>query len=81
MPNQCRLNYFPQAHDYDGRFPIYVDQVHADALLLTERSACLYGYNATLSACFARPEFDLTRRAYCTTVDGAPLRETLRNDR
>jgi hypothetical protein len=34
-PNQCRLNPFPPHPDHGGRFPVFVDQVQADALLLT----------------------------------------------
>jgi hypothetical protein len=34
-PNQCRLNPFPANRDHGGKFPIFVDQVQADALLLT----------------------------------------------
>jgi hypothetical protein len=33
-PNQCRLCPFPPHRDHGGRFPIYVDQVQADALLI-----------------------------------------------
>jgi hypothetical protein len=32
-PKLCRLNPFPPEREHDGRFPIYVDQVQADALL------------------------------------------------
>jgi hypothetical protein len=34
-PRQCRLNPFPPEREYDGRFPLYVDQVQADALIVT----------------------------------------------
>jgi hypothetical protein len=34
-PIQCQLNPFPPQRDYGGKFPIYVDQVQADALLLS----------------------------------------------
>jgi hypothetical protein len=35
QPNQCRLNPFPAHPDHGGKFPIFVDQVQADALLLS----------------------------------------------
>lgn len=34
-PRGCRLNPFPPEREYDGKFPLYVDQVQADALLVT----------------------------------------------
>ncbi len=34
-PNQCRLCPFPPHRDHNGKFPVYVDQVQADALLIT----------------------------------------------
>jgi hypothetical protein len=33
--NQCRLNPFPADPRWQGRLPIFVDQVQADALLIT----------------------------------------------
>jgi hypothetical protein len=35
QPNQSRLNPFPPEREHGGRFPIFVDQVQADALLIT----------------------------------------------
>jgi len=34
QPNACRLNPFPPDPDHGGKFPIYVDVVQADAILL-----------------------------------------------
>ncbi|HEU0144799.1 MAG TPA: hypothetical protein VFQ47_08435, partial [Nitrososphaera sp.] len=34
-PDQCRLNPFPPERDHSGKYPIYVDQVQADALLVS----------------------------------------------
>lgn len=34
QPNSCRLNPFPPDKDFGGKFPIFVDEVQADALLL-----------------------------------------------
>ncbi|MGB7447040.1 MAG: hypothetical protein WBK48_08395 [Dethiobacteria bacterium] len=33
-PNQCQLNPFPPHPDYNGKYPIFVDQIQADALLI-----------------------------------------------
>ena len=75
MPNQCRLNPFPPMHDYDGRFPIYVDQVHADALLLSlnpERVCIWLQRNGFPPILPAGSDPDLTRRAYFVQLfDGA----------
>lgn len=34
-PRECQLNPFPVDRDLGGKFPVFVDQVQADALLLT----------------------------------------------
>ena len=34
QPNLCRLNPFPPDKEFGGKFPIFVDEVQADALLL-----------------------------------------------
>ena len=33
-PNECRLNPFPSDRDHGGKFPVFVDQVHADAIIV-----------------------------------------------
>lgn len=33
-PNDCRLNPFPPDRDHGGKFPIFVDQVQADAIIV-----------------------------------------------
>lgn len=33
-PDQCRLNPFPPERDHNGKYPIYVDEVQADAVLM-----------------------------------------------
>jgi len=35
IPNKCRLNPFPPQYEHHGKYPIFVDQVQADALLLS----------------------------------------------
>jgi hypothetical protein len=34
LPNKCRLNPFPSGRDGSSRYPVFVDEVQADALLL-----------------------------------------------
>src|ERR1044072_819730 len=33
--DQCRLNPFPPERDHDGKYPVFVDQIQADALFLS----------------------------------------------
>lgn len=35
IPDKCRLNPFPPERDHNGKYPIYIDQVQADALLVS----------------------------------------------
>jgi hypothetical protein len=85
QPNQCQLNPFPAHTEHGGKFPVFVDQVQADALLLSlnpdrviywlERNGCQpiipTGHNPALA-----------RRAYFVQLlSNVPLRETLRSDR
>jgi ribosomal protein L37E len=35
QPDLARLNPFPPMREHNGRYPIYIDQVHADALMLS----------------------------------------------
>ena len=84
-PNQCRLNPFPPDPDYGGKFPIFVDQVQADALMirLDPERVCLWlkrnGFPPNLPD-GGSP--DLTQQAYFVQLfHDAPLRETLGSDR
>ena len=84
-PNQCRLNPFPPDPDYGGKFPIFVDQVQADALMirLNPERVCLWlernGFPPNLPN-GRNP--DLTKQAYFVQLfHDVPLRETLGGDR
>ncbi|KTB47807.1 hypothetical protein DEALK_06520 [Dehalogenimonas alkenigignens] len=83
-PKQCRLNPFPQDREHGGKFPIFVDQVQADALMLSldhnrvlkwlERN----GFNPKLPN---GGDKDLSSKAYFVRLfDNIPLRETLGAD-
>jgi len=84
-PNQCYLNPFPPDPDYDGKFPIFVDQVQADALMLRlnpERVCLWLEYNDFPPSLPNGENLDLARQAYFVQLfHGVPLRETLKSDR
>jgi hypothetical protein len=81
LPNQCRLNPFPAHADHGGKYPIFVDQVQADALLLSlshERVIAWLqrnGYNPTIPP---GNDSNLASRAYFVQLfNDVALRETL----
>lgn len=83
-PNQCRLNPFPAHPDHGGKFPIYVDQVQADALLISlnpNRVIAWLERNGCQPVIPAGSEPNLALRAYfINLLSDVPLRETLRAD-
>jgi hypothetical protein len=85
QPNQCRLNPFPAHPDHGGKYPIFVDQVQADALLLSlnpDRVLNWIERNGCQLAIPAGSDPILARRAYFVQMlSNVPLRETLRIDR
>jgi hypothetical protein len=82
---QCRLNPFPPDRGHGGRFPIFVDEVQADALLLGLDPARVYVWlerNGFLPTLPVGSDPDLARRAYFVQLfDDTPLRQTLQVDR
>lgn len=81
QPDACRLNPFPADRDHGGRFPIFVDVVEADAILLRlDHDAVLdwllvNGFPPVLPA---GEDSSLSRRAYFVRLlDGVPVRQTL----
>ena len=85
VPNQCRLNPFPPDREHGGRFPIFVDQIQADALLITLKAnrVCTWlernGFTPQIPA---GTNFTLSQQAYFARLfHGVPTRETLLNDR
>jgi hypothetical protein len=81
QPNQCRLNAFPAEREHGGRFPIFVDQVQADALLLTLDPERVYEWltrNGFPPQLPSGTNLADARRGYLVQLlDGIPLRETL----
>jgi hypothetical protein len=81
QPNQCRLNPFPAHPDHGGKFPIFVDQCQADALLLTlnpDRVITWLERNGCQVSIPAGSDQHLSRRAYFVQLlNDVPLRETL----
>jgi hypothetical protein len=82
---QCRLNPFLPDRGHGGKFPIFVDEVQADALLLglNVDRVCEWlernGFPPTLPT---GSDATLARRAYFVQLFGdAPLRQTLQADR
>lgn len=84
QPNQCRLNPFPAHPDYGGKFPIFVDQVQADELLLSldpERVITWLERNGCQPTIPTGRDSQLSRRAYfIQLLNDTPLRETLLAD-
>ena len=86
QPNRCQLNPFPPDRDHEGKFPIFVDMVQADALSVrlnpvrVWRWLELNGHPPTLP--LTASDRNLATRAYfINLLDRAPLRETLRASR
>ena len=84
-PNQCRLNPFPPEREHGGKFPIFVDQVQADALLLSlnyNRVCVWLERNGFAPILPAGSDTDLSRQAYFVQLfNTVSLCETLHNDR
>lgn len=84
-PNQARLNPFPPHPDHRGRYPVFVDQVQADALLMSLNPDRVHAWlerNGCQPHIPGGSDTTLARRAYFVELlNGVPLRETLRADR
>lgn len=80
-PNQCRLCPFPPQRDHGGRFPVYVDQVQADALLITldpERVCAWLTANGYPPAIPNGTDSECSRLAYFVKLfDSVSLRVTI----
>jgi hypothetical protein len=81
QPDACRLNPFPADRDHAGRFPIFVDVVQADALLLTlDHNAVMEWMSANGYAPDLPSGEDavLSARGYFVQLlDGVALRESI----
>lgn len=80
-PDRCWLNPFPAQREHDGRFPIYVDQVQADGLILSldpNRVCAWLERNGLPPALPPGTNVELSRRAYFVHLfDQMQLRHTL----
>lgn len=83
-PNECRINPFSPQRSYEGRFPIFVDQVQADALLVSldaDRVLTWLERNGHTPTLPNGTDKDLARRAYFVRLfDATQLRQTLMKD-
>ena len=86
QPDLCQLNPFPPDRDHEGKFPIFVDMVQADALIVRLDAARVWRWLAsnsrspTLPRSASDPE-RATIAYFVNLLDGVPLRETLRSHR
>jgi hypothetical protein len=80
-PNLCRLNPFPPERQHEGKYPIYVDQVQADALLISldpHRMIRWLEINGVPVALPMGTDRGLAEQAYFVQLlSGVPLRETI----
>ncbi|MFQ5750387.1 MAG: hypothetical protein ACE5HI_00190 [bacterium] len=83
-PNECRLNPFPPVREHRGRFPIFVDQVQADALLISLNVDRVINWIERNEFTLNLPQGNdpyLVRRAYFVQLfDDVPLREKIHSD-
>jgi len=81
QPNQCRLNPFPAHPDHGGKYPIFVDQVQADALLISlnpNRVISWLRHNGCNPIIPPGNDQDLARRSYfIQLLSDVPLRQTI----
>lgn len=81
QPDTCRINPFPPDPDHGGRFPIFVDVVQADAILLRlDHRVVLEWMEANGCTPSVPPgaDPDVAARAYFVRLlDGVSLRETI----
>lgn len=81
QPNLCRLNPFPSLSEYSGKYPIFVDQIQADALLLSldpDRVISWLKTNGCNPTIPSGSDQRLSRIAYFVQLlNNVPLRSTI----
>ena len=84
-PNECRLNPFPADNDHQGKFPIFVDVVQADAIIVRLDAERVWrwlnehNFTSTLPVNATNP--DVARQAYFVQMfNNIPLRQRLTDD-
>ena len=84
MPNKCRLNAFPPERDHNGKLPIYVDQIQADALLLRLSPERVYAWlernGAQLILPAAQNRHLAIQASFVQLFDDVLLSQTLKSD-
>lgn len=86
QPNRCRLNPFPPDRDHGGKYPVFVDLVQADALLIRLDPTLVLrwlernGHSPRLPQGTGGQQL-LERSYFVDLLDGVPMRENLRADR
>lgn len=79
-PDECRLNPFPPDADHGGKFPIFIDEVQADAILfrLSPHAVCNWLAQNKISGLPDDPIDNVSTRSFFVRIfDGMSLRETL----
>ena len=82
-PDRCWINPFPPDRDHSGRFPVFVDLVEADALLVrldpkrVWKWLQLNGLSPILPSSATDPE-TATRAYFVNLLNSVPLRQNLR---
>jgi hypothetical protein len=80
-PNESRLNPFPPDPDHGGNFPIFVDQVQADALLFKLAPDTVYEWLLANNAAIQQTKQSTYLRSFFVRIfDGVSFRETIGKD-
>ena len=83
-PDECRLNAFPADGDHQGKFPIFVDVVQADAIIVRLDAERVWGWLKTNDFSPTLPNATnpaVARQAYFVQMfNNIPLRQRLTND-
>ena len=84
QPNECSLKPFPIKQEYgEGKYPIFVDQVRADALVLRLDALRVVRWLEANGKAFTLPKGEtgyVEPAFFVNVLDGVPLRQTLRAD-
>ncbi len=79
--NACRLNPFPPDADHGGKYPIFVDQIQADALMISldPKRVCDWIQSNGFGVDLAGSDRDAaTRACFVPFLNGIQLRETIK---
>ena len=84
-PNECSLNSFPADADHQGKFPIFVDIVQADAIIVRLDAERVWRWLEKNTSSPILPaqatNFDVARRAYFVEMfNSVPLRQRLTHE-